>query len=73
MLPALLSTAPLLPPPLPPLQVVSLVNNTPVTWPTALVTYFNVASQASSATSSLASLDCSMSADVGLPKSAQVR
>ncbi|KAG2426969.1 hypothetical protein HXX76_012754 [Chlamydomonas incerta] len=53
-------------------QVVSLVNNTPVTWPSALVNSFNVASQASSATSSLASLDCSMSAAVGLPKSAQL-
>ncbi|GIL57789.1 hypothetical protein Vafri_12932 [Volvox africanus] len=52
------------------LQVVSLVNNTPVTWPPTLVNYFNVASQASSAASSLGTLECSMRTNL-LPKSVQ--
>ncbi|GIL90846.1 hypothetical protein Vretifemale_18555, partial [Volvox reticuliferus] len=52
------------------LQVVSLVKNTPVTWPRALVNYFNVVAQASSAASSLGILECSMRTNV-LPKSVQ--
>eukprot|EP00198_Chlamydomonas_reinhardtii_P004333 XP_001693669.1 predicted protein [Chlamydomonas reinhardtii] len=54
------------------LQVLSLVKNTPISWPSVMINYFNVASQASSAASSLASLDCSMSTASGLPKSAQL-